>query len=68
MIPWLESSLADESQELEAVLSDGSSVEIVQAPSGSWYAFHDSKLVARTTARASALAHLETHLKRLGVE
>lgn len=68
MIPWLESSLADESQELEAVLSDGSSVEIVQAPNGNWYAFHDSKLVARTTVRVSALAHLETHLKRLGVE
>ncbi len=68
MIPWLLSSLADESQELEAVLPDGSSVEIVQAPNNSWYAFHDSALVAHAKVRASALAFLETHLKRLGVE
>lgn len=67
MIPWLESSLADESQEMEAVLSDGSSVEIVQAPNGSWYAFHNSDLVARTEVRASALALLETNLKRKGL-
>lgn len=68
MIPWLESSLADETQELSAVLPDGSSVDIVQAPNGSWYAFHDSALVAHAKVRASALAFLETHLKRLGVE
>lgn len=67
MIPWPESALADESQELEAVLSDGSSVDVVQAPNSNWYALHDSTLVARTAVRASALALLETYLTKKGL-